>query len=311
MATFYDVLGVDKLASATELKSAYRKLARASHPDLGGNVETFRKVQEAWETLGTPAKRSSYDSKISTSYSSSKSYKAPSYSHETHNKYDSASFYFDDEEDYEDDYHPYYGAEDDRYGFYSEQEEAEEKEEDRKYRAWRAASERAEAERLAEEARRAKEAANAYARAQNYERQRQERVRQAKSRAAQEHAQRKQQDAQERSAKKAAEERALWTALGKPYSNFQFSKANYWTVKLWKTMDIFLKRLAIFVISIVSFAILLVQVMITPTEVSRVALFGGWLLTVLILSGVSSVGILIANSVAWRIRREENQPREK
>ncbi|TQO22738.1 J domain-containing protein [Paramicrobacterium agarici] len=57
----YDVLGVDRTASNEELRRAYRRRARQTHPDLGGSAATFNAVQLAWERLGTPESRAAYD----------------------------------------------------------------------------------------------------------------------------------------------------------------------------------------------------------------------------------------------------------
>ena len=45
------ILGLDPMATPTDIKSAYRRLARANHPDKMGSAELFRLVQEAYETL--------------------------------------------------------------------------------------------------------------------------------------------------------------------------------------------------------------------------------------------------------------------
>ncbi|MFJ4297686.1 J domain-containing protein [Curtobacterium sp. NPDC089689] len=60
-ATPYEVLGVPATADDDELRRAYRKAARESHPDLGGDPQSFRRVQLAWERIGTPAARRAYD----------------------------------------------------------------------------------------------------------------------------------------------------------------------------------------------------------------------------------------------------------
>jgi curved DNA-binding protein len=62
---YYKILGVDKNASAEDIKKAYRKLARKHHPDLNpDNKEAQRKFQqinEANEVLTDPEKRKKYD----------------------------------------------------------------------------------------------------------------------------------------------------------------------------------------------------------------------------------------------------------
>ncbi|WP_158887199.1 J domain-containing protein [Amycolatopsis anabasis] len=58
---YYELLGVDRTASATEIKSAYRSLAKALHPDTGGTPGTFRLLQVAYDTLNDPARRAEYD----------------------------------------------------------------------------------------------------------------------------------------------------------------------------------------------------------------------------------------------------------
>lgn len=61
---YYEVLGVSKTASEEEIKKSYRTLAKKYHPDVSKepNAESkFKEVQEAYEVLSDPQKRSQYD----------------------------------------------------------------------------------------------------------------------------------------------------------------------------------------------------------------------------------------------------------
>src|SRR5258708_4091352 len=62
---FYVVLGVQRDASETDIKKAYRKLAMECHPDRNNGVkaaeEKFKLVTEAYEVLRDPDKRAAYD----------------------------------------------------------------------------------------------------------------------------------------------------------------------------------------------------------------------------------------------------------
>ena len=61
---YYDILGVDKNASADDIKSAYRQLAKKYHPDINKSAdapEKFKEINEAYEVLSDPNKKSNYD----------------------------------------------------------------------------------------------------------------------------------------------------------------------------------------------------------------------------------------------------------
>ncbi|CAD5997325.1 DnaJ domain-containing protein [Agreia sp. COWG] len=60
-ATPYEVLGVAATASDDELRRAYRRRLRETHPDTGGSAARFQAVQAAWQVLGDPVSRSGYD----------------------------------------------------------------------------------------------------------------------------------------------------------------------------------------------------------------------------------------------------------
>lgn len=62
---YYKVLGLDKSASAKDVRNAYRKLARKYHPDLNPNnadaKTNFQQINEANEVLSDPSKTKEYD----------------------------------------------------------------------------------------------------------------------------------------------------------------------------------------------------------------------------------------------------------
>jgi len=61
---YYKTLGVERAATADQIKTAYRRLARKFHPDVSKEKDAeahFREVQEAYEVLRDPEKRAAYD----------------------------------------------------------------------------------------------------------------------------------------------------------------------------------------------------------------------------------------------------------
>ena len=66
MRDYYDVLGVAPDAGADEIKRAYRQLAKRYHPDISGEDRTasFREVSRAYDVLGDPARRRTYDAAL-------------------------------------------------------------------------------------------------------------------------------------------------------------------------------------------------------------------------------------------------------
>lgn len=62
---YYKILGIDKNASESDIKKAYRKLARKYHPDLNPNDKEaerkFKEINEANEVLSNPENRKKYD----------------------------------------------------------------------------------------------------------------------------------------------------------------------------------------------------------------------------------------------------------
>ena len=57
---YYKVLGVSENSSHEEIKKSFRKLSLKHHPDRGGNEGEFKKINEAYQTLGDPQKNAVY-----------------------------------------------------------------------------------------------------------------------------------------------------------------------------------------------------------------------------------------------------------
>ncbi|NNE98814.1 MAG: J domain-containing protein [Pyrinomonadaceae bacterium] len=68
MPDYYKILDVSSKASAAEIKSAYRRLARKKHPDVNDGDEKlaqeFSAIAEAYNILGDPHERAEYDKRI-------------------------------------------------------------------------------------------------------------------------------------------------------------------------------------------------------------------------------------------------------
>lgn len=58
---YYKTLGVPRSATASEIKKAFRKLAREHHPDAGGDEAEIQRDNEAYEVLSDDKKREMYD----------------------------------------------------------------------------------------------------------------------------------------------------------------------------------------------------------------------------------------------------------
>ena len=63
---YYKILTIPTNASLEDIKKAYRKLVHKCHPDIAGNtpenIQRFKDITEAYETLSSPQKREQYDS---------------------------------------------------------------------------------------------------------------------------------------------------------------------------------------------------------------------------------------------------------
>lgn len=63
MQDHYKMLGIENTASQEEIKKAYKKMAAKFHPDkIGGDEAKFKKINEAYQTLGDERKKRIYDS---------------------------------------------------------------------------------------------------------------------------------------------------------------------------------------------------------------------------------------------------------
>ena len=99
---YYKVLGVNKTASVSEIKKAYRSLARKYHPDLNPNDESakkkFQEINEAHEVLSDTEKRKKYDAygkdwKHADQFEEAKRQQGTSgRSHSTHDRFGGSDF---------------------------------------------------------------------------------------------------------------------------------------------------------------------------------------------------------------------------
>jgi len=68
MKNYYQILGTPEDASPKQIKTAYRKLARESHPDTNRDdpvaATRFKEINEAYETLGGSQSRANYDARL-------------------------------------------------------------------------------------------------------------------------------------------------------------------------------------------------------------------------------------------------------
>lgn len=61
MRDLYSVLGIKRTASPEEVKQAFRRQSKLTHPDNGGTEEAFREVKTAFDVLSDDTKRRAYD----------------------------------------------------------------------------------------------------------------------------------------------------------------------------------------------------------------------------------------------------------
>src|ERR1051326_1210970 len=73
VVNYYDILKVKRTASAAEIKSAYRKLARERHPDVNGGTDAasreFARISLAYRILSDPQERAYHDAQLTRLYS--------------------------------------------------------------------------------------------------------------------------------------------------------------------------------------------------------------------------------------------------
>jgi curved DNA-binding protein CbpA len=83
-SNYYRILNVSRHASSTEIKKAFRRLAREFHPDLHPNnpdaAAKFKQISEAYEVLGDPERRSHYDTRFEDTTTEPKTSTSASYS---------------------------------------------------------------------------------------------------------------------------------------------------------------------------------------------------------------------------------------
>jgi molecular chaperone DnaJ len=58
---YYEILGLSKNATQSDIKKKYRQLAKEKHPDSGGNEDEFKEIAEAYSVLSDETKKNKYD----------------------------------------------------------------------------------------------------------------------------------------------------------------------------------------------------------------------------------------------------------
>jgi molecular chaperone DnaJ len=76
---YYKVLNLRQNASESEIKKAYRSAAKKYHPDISAkNGEKFKQIQEAYETLSEPERKSVYDQELRSEHTPQRRIPRPS-----------------------------------------------------------------------------------------------------------------------------------------------------------------------------------------------------------------------------------------
>jgi len=65
---YYKILNINRNATQDDVKKSFRTLSKTHHPDKGGNMDTFKEISEAYDTLGDGAKRGDYDNKLNNPF---------------------------------------------------------------------------------------------------------------------------------------------------------------------------------------------------------------------------------------------------
>ena len=76
---YYDILGLQRGASADDIKGSYRKLARKYHPDVNKAADAedrFKEIGEAYQVLKDPEKRAAYD-RMGSNYRNGQDFQPP------------------------------------------------------------------------------------------------------------------------------------------------------------------------------------------------------------------------------------------